>query len=100
MTDAPGMGHNNPPDAFDRAAELVANANKWIAERPKIVDAEQAGLAQGFVDQLRACKSDLEKQWKRDREPYDLGIVALRATYRRPLELVGESLVQMLGKLA
>lgn len=95
------VGHNNPPGPtpFERAEQLVANANRWIAERPEIVDAEQAGLAQGFVEQLRANKADLEKQLKRDREPFDTAIAALTIQYRTPLQLVGISLTRMLDKL-
>ena len=90
MTDAPTLGHNQPPlDPFDRADELVANANKWIKDRPEIEDEEQAGACQLAIDQLNKVKEDLEAEWKARRQPHDLAIVALRTQFRNPLELIG-----------
>jgi hypothetical protein len=90
MTDAPTLGHNQPPDdPFERAAELVANANKWIAERPVIEDDEQAGAGQLAIDQLNKAKEDLEAAREKEREPHDLAIVAIRTRFRDPLELIG-----------
>lgn len=101
MTDAAPIGHNMPPGdtTFDRADKLISNANKWSAERPAIVDAEQAGAAQIYIDQLRGEVEELERQQKRDREPHDLAIVVIRAKYRKPLELLGIAL-QRMKKLA
>lgn len=88
---APGMGHNEPPEptALERVPALVANANRWATERPEIVNAEQAGIAQGFVDQLRALRSDLDADAKREREPFELGLTAVKIRYRDPTEMVG-----------
>ena len=91
---APGMGHNQPP-AIERADALVANCNRWMVERPKISSEEEAGLAQGFVDQLRTVTADAEAEQKAEREPLDLAIVAIRAKYRGPLELLGIALDKM-----
>jgi hypothetical protein len=95
MNDAtPGMGHNQPP-AIERAGDLVANCNRWMAERPEITDAEIAGLAQGFVDQLRGLTREVEAEQKAEREPFDLALVVIRAKYREPLELLGIALDKM-----
>jgi hypothetical protein len=97
MTDAPTLGHNQPPpdDPFDRADELVANANKWIKERPVIEDDEQAGACQLAIDQLRKVKEDLEADLKARRQPLDLAIAALRVQFRDPLELIGIAMTRL-----
>jgi hypothetical protein len=100
MNGTPGPGHNQPPESpIDRAASLVANANRWIAERPTIADNDTAGRAQDFVTQLRETKADLEAAWKAEREPHDKAIGELKTRYRTPLELVGIALTRMGEKL-
>jgi hypothetical protein len=92
----PGLGHNQPPsDPLERAGELVANANRWIKERPEIADEEQAGSCQLAIEQLRTVKADLEAAEKSEREPYDKLIGAIRIKYRDPLSLVGIALTRL-----
>jgi hypothetical protein len=101
MSASPGLGHNQPPpDPIGRASELVATANRWIAERPEIVDGEMAGVAQDFLKQLRANRDDLEASMKAERKPLDDAVAAIRVKYRDPLELVGIALTKMREKLA
>jgi hypothetical protein len=96
MNDAPSLGHNQPPpDPFDRADELIANANKWITERPEITDEEQAGACQLAIDQLRKVKEDLEADQKARREPLDLAIAALRIQFRDPLLKIGIAMTRL-----
>jgi hypothetical protein len=96
MNDAPSLGHNQPPpDPFDRADELIANANKWIKERPEITDEEQAGACQLAIDQLRKVKEDLEADQKSRREPLDLAIAALRIQFRDPLMKIGIAMTRL-----
>jgi hypothetical protein len=97
MTDVPTVGHNQPPEPtpVERGAELLANCNRWSAEVPKISDAEQAGRAQAFVDQLRLTTADVEAAQKAERQPHDDAIGAIRAKYRGPLELLGIALDRM-----
>jgi hypothetical protein len=91
-----GIGHNQPPDdPFARADELVANANRWIKERPEITDEEQAGACQLAIDQLRAAKEDLDKAQKAERKPHDDAIAEIRVRYRDPLELIGIALTRL-----
>lgn len=94
MSDLPGIGHNQP-SAFERAAELVANANKWAQQRPEIADEEQAGACQLAIDQLRACKEDLEKAAKAERQPHDAAIAEIRTRYRDPLEMIGIAMTKL-----
>lgn len=87
--EAPGIGHNlpkgppppgeSPPDAnagmdplFDvktRIEELIATANRWIAERPVIEDEEQAAKLKDFMDQLAAEAKHVEAARKTAKDP-------------------------------
>jgi hypothetical protein len=101
MSTAPGPGHNQPPtDPFENARALVANANRWIAERPEIATEEQAGSAQTFVDQLLATRDDLDAAWTKEREPFDQELVLLRVRYRAPLDLLDVAIAAMRAKAA
>ena len=101
MSTAPGPGHNQPPtDPFENARALVANANRWIAERPEIATEEQAGSAQTFVDQLLATRDDLDAAWAKEREPFDQELVLLRVRYRAPLDLLDVAIAAMRAKAA
>ena len=101
MTDVPGIGHNQPPpDPIERMRDLVATANRWIAERPAITDPEMAGVAQELLKQLRDNRADLETAMKAAREPLDLAVAAIRVKYRDPLELIGIAITLMREKLA
>jgi multidrug efflux pump subunit AcrA (membrane-fusion protein) len=88
------IGGNQPPEPtpIERGAELVAAANLWSADVPKIADAEQAGRAQALVDQLRLATADVEAAQKAERKPHDDAIVEIRARYRPSLELLGIAL--------
>lgn len=90
-------GHNQPPEPtpIERGEALVAAANLWTATVPKIADAEQAGRAQAFIDQLRLETAAVEAAQKAERKPHDDAIVAIRAKYRQPLELLGIALDKM-----
>jgi hypothetical protein len=92
--DMRGIGDNLPPPATptERAEQLVAAANLWSADVPKIADAEQAGRAQALVDQLRLATADVEAAQKAERKPHDEAIIEIRARYRPSLELLGIAL--------
>jgi hypothetical protein len=98
LDDEPREGHNQPPpsDALERAADLVANANRWRQERPEIANEEQAGAAQTFVDQLRKVRDDLDADQKTEIEPFDAIIFAIKLRYKDPRALVQLALVGML----
>ena len=97
MNDIPTIGDNFPPEPtpFERWAELVDNANTWAKNVPKIGSTEQAGRCQAFINQLRLTTADIEAAEKAEREPHDLAIIAIRAVYRPPLELLGIALDKM-----
>jgi hypothetical protein len=92
MTDA-GPGHNQPPsELFERNAELIANVNRWLKERPVIRTDEEGGLADDFIGQLRENRDDVEAALKAEREPLDAALFAVRAKYREPMELLDLSI--------
>jgi hypothetical protein len=92
----PGQGHNQPPvDLFNRATELVKNANRWRTERQTIVDEEMAGAAARFIAQLRAARDDLRDQFTTERKPFDDAIFNLRQKYNDPLALIDIALNAM-----
>lgn len=82
------IGGNNPPSAIDSAAEIVANAEAFIIECPEITDADLAKEAQGYVEQLRACKASLAAALKIEIAPHDEAIVSVKARYKGPADEV------------
>ena len=96
----PPPGHNRPPpDVVERADTLIDTVNRWLAERPLIVDAEQAGAAQLLVDQLRKARDDLDAERKAESEPLDLALYVVRLKYKRPTDKVEVALDAMRPKL-
>lgn len=94
------IGGNNPPERIEieRAVELVATANGWIAERPEIGDADQAKEAGDFVDKLRTSKKNLAAALKADIAPHDEAIAEVKAKYREPVSLIETALTALLEK--
>jgi hypothetical protein len=97
--DQVGPGHNQPPpdepsqeDLFQRAMDLVANANRWRAERPAITNADMAGAAQRFILQLRAVRDDLKAKLKEVLEPIANAEALARMRFRDPLAMVDVAL--------
>lgn len=92
-------GHNLPPEPTprERAEALVANCNRWMVESPEIASAEQAGRLQGFIDQLRLARTDVEAELKARRAPHDAAIAGLKMAYHEPLNLLGIALAKAKG---
>lgn len=87
--DAP-IAENLPPkthnqDAFnidkERADELVKNCNLWMNEVKEISDDAQAGRAADFKKQLRAAKTQAEKDRVETNEPLNMELKANSARY-------------------
>jgi hypothetical protein len=96
----PPRDHNRPPDPlFLRTDELIANANRWLRERPVLRTDDEAGAAQDFQGQLRRLREALEEQQKAERKPHDDAVAEIRTRYRTPLELIGIALTKMSGLL-
>jgi hypothetical protein len=100
--DAPAtVGHNQPPpdSPIERAGALVANANLWLTTVEEINDADRAGRAQIFVNQLRENRADLDAARKKEREPFDLEIALIKSNYMGPDRLTGIALQKLLALL-
>jgi hypothetical protein len=97
MTDIPGAGHNQPPEPtpIERGDALIAHCNLWSAEVPKILNADQAGRAQAFIDQLRLESAAIKAAWDTEREPFDLELAMLRTKYRFPLDYLDIAIDKM-----
>jgi hypothetical protein len=100
--DAPAsVGHNRPPGPtpIERASELVANANLWLTTVEEINDADRAGRAQTFVNQLRENRDDLDAALKAERKPHDDAIGEIKTRFATPQSLTGIALQKLLGLL-
>lgn len=87
--DLPPPDHNRPPsEALLRTDDLIKAANAALLTVHMIRDDETAGRFQGFVDQLRDAKTDLEAERSSATEPHDLAIAAIRLQYKDPLALI------------
>ena len=85
----PPRDHNRPPsEAILRTLDLIKAANAGIAATPMIRDAETAGRFQGFVDQLRDAKADLDAELAAERKPHDDAIAAIKARFADALALI------------
>lgn len=83
-TAAPGPGHNITPydEITTRTDELIATANRWLAERPEIADDGQAGKANDFLTQLRAEFKAADKQRTAEKAPHTAAGKAVDERYR------------------
>jgi len=67
----PPMGHNGPPDpAAERAAEIIAAANRWATERPELTDQDMADKCSAFLDQITAATKSVEAAKKTEKQPH------------------------------
>ncbi len=102
LDDAPAtVGHNRPPEPtpIERASALVANANLWLTTVEEINDADRAGRAQTFVNQLRENRDDLDAALKAERKPHDDAIGEIKKRYAPPQSLTGIALQKLLALL-
>ena len=97
MSDAPGIGHNQP-SAIERALELVHSVEERLPA--EITSEEQSGLVQELMVQLQKCGPQLEEAMKAERKPFDDQAAAVRVKYRDPMTLVGMALKRVKERLA
>jgi len=95
-------GHNNPPDTFetlqDRTSDLIANANRWLDERPEIETQDQADKCKDFLDQLRAEHKAVEKERKAEKQPHLDAGAAVDSQYS-PLKAMLETAGKLLNPI-
>jgi len=67
-----GIGHNLSPyeQMKSRVAELVDNANRWLAERPEITDEDMAAKCNDFVSQLTSQGKAVEAERGEANKPH------------------------------
>lgn len=103
----PGPGHNNPPeDIFTKIAartdQCVANANRWVNERPEITSEEEAEKAADFLRQLRDLgtgkNAEIEAARKAAKQPHLDAAAAVDAQYN-PLKRKVEISIDLVKKL-
>lgn len=99
MNDAPGLGHNKPPEptALDRTAELVQGANRAAAV--PTLDEESAGRLQELLVQLQRCNTQIDTELTEARKPYDIIVGGIVKKYRDAKMLIGLSLTAVRGRL-
>lgn len=91
------IGSNNPPDPiFAEAAERIANANRWLTERPEITDDEMADKAGGFKTQCAATWKKMDDERKSEKRDYEL---KLAQKYEDPLGLLARARDAIDGKI-
>lgn len=94
-------GHNNPPEPtpVERAEDLIIVCNRWMAERPNILDDEMAAKGRDFVDQLRKSSTAVEAAKKKEKAPYQECIADIDQIYRAPSSKIALALDAMRLKM-
>lgn len=83
--DSPGIGDNQPPpaEAFrDRIDRLLDVANRWLKERPVILDEDMAAKCIDFLDQIGQEAKAVEEQRRAEKKPHDEAGRAVDAKYK------------------
>jgi len=84
-----GPGHNQPPsDLLLRTSALVANANRWLKERPTLKTDEEGGACDDFLGQLRENQADVRAAKQTEAKPHDEALALIRDKYADSLELL------------
>lgn len=100
MTDDTRGQGDNLPNAFaslqDRTNDLVANANRWLQERPEIENSDQADKCKDFIDQLKAEAKAVEQARKAEKQPHMDASRAVDDKYR-PLGAVLDKAIKLLN---
>jgi len=88
MNDALPPRTHNQPSLIERVHDLVRAANEGTASTPVIKDEETAGRFQGFIQQLRDARAELEAAKKRESKPHDDALYVIRLSYKDPFDLI------------
>src|SRR5216684_9365193 len=96
MTD---IGHNNPPEVLRLAPEVIADISGRIADIPVVESEDDARLIKMEIDRAKACIKDLEAERNSKVRPLNDKVDLINQTYRRPRNLLGDMLDEMLGRV-
>lgn len=74
--ESPPIGHNIPPGGVelsalrDRTAELIETTNRWINERPELLNEDMAAKARDFYGQLDKQIKAVDKERSEQKRPH------------------------------
>ncbi|HTE38031.1 MAG TPA: hypothetical protein VK634_17095 [Reyranella sp.] len=90
----PGAGHNSgeKPSLLQSTTALIETANRWIIERPVILDEAMSKKATDFFTQLRDMGVALKAERDKLEEPLKREVAAIHARYADPLTLIDMAL--------
>lgn len=99
MQPDPSLGHNNPPEVLKLAVEVIADISGRMADVPVVETEEDARLIKMEIDRAKACIKDLEAEQDSKVRPLRDKADQIRQTYRRPRNLLGDLLDEMLARV-
>ena len=79
------VGHNQPPpheEFRDRIDRLLNVANRWLKERPVILDEDMAAKCIDFLDQIAQEAKAVEEQRRTEKKPHDEAGRAVDGKYK------------------
>ncbi len=98
-------GGNNPPTKFDelktRYDAIVATGDRWVKERPEIIDADMAQRCRSFLDQVQGLAKDLESARREENKPLEDTVKATNARFKplaTALDLIKTTLAPRMAK--
>src|SRR5882724_3312832 len=93
------IGHNNPPEVLELAPDVIADISGRMADIPVVESEDDARLIKLEIDRAKACIKDLEAERDSKVRPLNDKVGLINQTYRRPRNLLGDLLDEMLGRL-
>jgi len=93
------IGHNNPPEVLKLASDVIADISGKMADVPVVETEEDARLIKMQIDRAKACIKDLEAERDSKVRPLNDKVGLINQTYRRPRNLLGDLLDEMLGRV-
>src|SRR5712671_899428 len=93
------IGHNNPPEVLKLAPDVIADISGKMADVPVVETEEDARLIKMEIDRAKACIKDLEAERDSKVRPLNDKVGLINQTYRRPRNLLGDLLDEMLGRV-
>src|SRR5882724_6116056 len=93
------IGHNNPPEVLELAPDVIADISGKMADIPVVESGEDARLMKMEIDRAKACIKDLEAERDSKVRPLRDKADQIRQIYRRPRNLLGDLLDEMLSRV-
>lgn len=98
MTEAPGIGHNNP-SLVEHGLDTFKALSDWTNEHPVVQTEEEAREGKALVDRAKLCVKDMEDERKRRQQPHTDAIEKIREEYREPRTLLESICAELTGRL-